>query len=137
VTLPKGPQVQLRLLRTSALIALTAGAADSVGSTLYAGLRIGAPRLLLVLFALWVVSPFSVLAVGHRISTRWSTSFRAALYVTTVIVALASMAVYGIVAFGTARPKTAVFVMVAPVSWLLSAIPIAAGVLKSHGAQSD
>ena len=59
------------LLRTAAVIGLGAGAAGSVGFMLYAGQRVGAPRFLLGLFAMWVVSPFVVLAVGHVVSKRW------------------------------------------------------------------
>lgn len=47
-----------------------------------------------------------------------------ALWVTTVL-AVASLAIYGAVAFGASRPKTVVFVIVAPASWLLPAIVVA------------
>jgi hypothetical protein len=59
-----------RFTEAVALTALAAGAAGSVGFTLYAGLRIGSPRLLLVLFAVWVVFPFAFLAVAYLASRR-------------------------------------------------------------------
>ena len=110
------------LLRRAAVIGLGAGAAGSVGFMLYAGQRVGAPRFLLGLFAMWVVSPFAILAAGHIVSKRWSVLTRATLYGMTSVVTVASLAIYGAAAFGPSRPKTAVFVIVAPASWLLMAI---------------
>ena len=49
----------LGLLRAVALIEVVAGAVGSVGLTLRAGQR--SPRLLLVLFTIWVLSPFVAL----------------------------------------------------------------------------
>src|SRR5206468_12310400 len=83
------------LLRTAAVIALWAGAAGSVGLMLYAGHRVGAPRLLRGLFAMWVVSPFVMLAVGYVMSKRWSVLTRATLYGVTPVVAVAFLASFG------------------------------------------
>ena len=120
------------LLRTAAVIALWAGAAGSVGLMLYAGHRVGAPRLLLGLFAMWVVSPFVMLAVGYMVSRRWSVLTRATLYGVTPVVAVASLVIYGAAAFGAHRPKTAVFVIVAPASWLLVASLVATAAFLSR-----
>jgi hypothetical protein len=51
----------LSVLRTAALISLVAGAADSVGFMLRAGHQ-NPSRVLLILFAIWVLSPFVALA---------------------------------------------------------------------------
>ena len=109
-----------------------AGAAGSVGFMLHAGQRVGSPRVLLGLFAMWVVSPFAVLAVGHVVSKRWSVFTRATLHGVMSVVAVASLAIYGAVAFGAPRPKTAVFVIVAPASWLLTAIAVATAAFMSR-----
>jgi hypothetical protein len=122
------------LLRTAAVIGLGAGAAGSVAFMLYAGQRVGAPRFLLGLFAMWVVSPFVVLAVGHVVSKRWSVLTRATLSAVTPVVTVASLGIYGAAAFGTPRPKTAVFVIVAPASWLLTAIVVATAAFLSRRA---
>ncbi len=119
-------------LRTAAGICVGAGAAGSVGFMLYAGQRVGAPRFLLGLFAMWVVSPFVVLAVGYVVSKRWSVVTRATLYGVMPVVIVASLAIYGAVAFGAPRPKTAVFVMVAPASWLLMAMVVATAAFISR-----
>jgi hypothetical protein len=107
-----------------ALIALTTGAVGSVGFMLHAG-RHNNSRLLLVLFALWVLSPFIALALAAMVSKRWSVRIRATLYTLMLIIALCSLAIYGYVALGPPRPKTAaVFVVVPPSSWLLIAIAL-------------
>jgi hypothetical protein len=99
--------------------------------TLYAAYRVGAPRLLIALFAMWVVSPFVLLAAGHVLSRRWSLLIQAAVHGVTVLVAAASLTVYGVVALGAARPKTAVFVIVAPASWLLVATVVGTAALMA------
>jgi hypothetical protein len=117
------------LLRAAALIAVLLGAVGSVGLMLYVGRR-NDSRILLVLFALWVLSPFMVLVLANVVfAKRWSVLTRAALYTVMLVLTLGSLALYGDVAFGPPRAKTAfVFVVVPPASWLLIAIvvPIAA-----------
>ena len=116
----------LGLLRAAALIALPAGAVGSVGLMLRAG---HPPLFLRVLFAIWVLSPFMALALANVVSKRWSDLTRAALYGVMLAVTLATLAIYGNVAFGPPRAQRAfVFVVVPPASWLLIAIvvPIAA-----------
>jgi hypothetical protein len=118
----------LGLLRAAALIAVLAGAVGSVGLTLHAG-RHNDSRILVVLFVLWVLSPFVALLWANNVSKRWTVLTRATLYSVTLVLALASSAVYGEVALGGSRAKTAfAFVIVSPASWLLTAVvvPIAA-----------
>ena len=118
----------LVLFHAAALIAVLAGAVGSVGLMLHAGHR-NPSRLLLVLFALWVLSPFIALVLANMVSKRWSVLTRAALYTVMLVLAVGSLAIYGDVALGPPRTKAAfVFVVVPPASWLLIAIvvPIAA-----------
>src|SRR5258708_28665132 len=115
-------------LRTAALIAVLAGAAGSVGLMLYVGRRNNS-RILLLLFALWVLSPFVALILADVVSKRWSVLTRAALYDMMLVLTLASLAIYARVAFGPPRAQAAfAFVVVPPASWLLIAlvVPIAA-----------
>ena len=88
--------------------------------------------MLLGLFAVWVVSPFVVLALGYVVSKRWSLLTRATLYGVTPVVTVASLVIYGTVALGALRPKTAVFVIVAPASWLLIATVVATAAFISR-----
>ena len=114
-------------LRAAAMIAVVVGAAGSVGLLLRAGQR--TPRFLLVLMAIWVLSPFIALVLANVVSKRWSSLTRATLYGVMFAVALGSLAIYGDDAMGHRRPQAAfVFVLVPPASCLLIAIavPIAA-----------
>jgi hypothetical protein len=114
-------------LRVAALIAVLAGAGGSFGLMLRAGQR--TPRFLLVLFAIWVLSPFMALVVANVVSKRWSVLTRATLYSVMLVVTLGSLAIYGDDALGHRRAQAAfVYVVVPPASWLLIAIvvPIAA-----------
>jgi hypothetical protein len=110
-------------LRTAALIALIVGVVGSVGLMLRAGQS--APRLLLILFTGWVLSPFVVLAGTELVSKRWSALTRVTLHIVTLVVALATLAVYGYVALGPPRERVApVFVLTPPLSWLLTGIAL-------------
>jgi len=129
----------LSVLRTTALIALPAGAAGSVGFMLRAGHR-NPSRVLLILFAIWVLSPFVALVFATIVSKDWSVLTRTTLHGVMLILTVSSLAIYGDVALGPPRAKTAfAFVVVPPVSWLLIAITISIAVLISrrHSARSS
>ena len=117
----------LGLLRAAARIAVLAGAAGSLGLMLRAGQR--TPRFLLLIFVVWVLSPFVALGWADGVSKRWPVLTRAALYGVMLVVTLGSLAIYGDDALGHRRAQAAfVYVVVPPASWLLIAIvvPIAA-----------
>jgi hypothetical protein len=119
---PQGSR--LAALRAAALIAVVVGAVGSVCLTLYAG-RHNDSRLLMALFAVWVLSPFMVLVFAHVVSKRWSVPTRAALYCVMLVLTLGSLAIYADVAFWPPRAKLAfVFVIVPPASWLFIAIVV-------------
>jgi hypothetical protein len=106
------------------MMAVVAGAAGSLAFTLRAGRR-NDSRVLLTLFGMWVLSPFIALLLADRISRGWSILTRATLYSLTLILGVASLAIYGDVAFGPPRAKPAfVFVIVPPASWLLIVIVV-------------
>jgi hypothetical protein len=122
----------LRLLRATAQLAVLAGAAGSVALMLYAGRR-NDSRILLALFAIWVIAPFMALAWAAIASKRWSAPTRTTLYCVMLVVTLGSLAMYGNVAFGPPRAQGAfVFVVVPPVSWLLMAIAVPLAALISR-----
>jgi hypothetical protein len=123
------------VLRAAAMIAVVAGAVGSVGLMLRAGQR--TPRFLLVLFVIWVLSPFVVLAWANIVSRRWSVLTRATLYCVTLVLTLGSLAIYGnLVSPPAGSPRAFVFVVVPPVSWALLAVvvPIAALISRRRGA---
>jgi hypothetical protein len=122
----------LSVLRTAALIALPAGAAGSIGLMLRAGHR-NPSRVLLILFAIWVLSPFVALLFAIMVSKDWSVLTRATLYGVVLVLTVTSLAIYGDAALGPPRMKTAfVFVVVPPASWLLIAITISIAALISR-----
>jgi len=122
----------LSVLRTAALIALPAGAAGSIGFMLRAGRR-NPSRVLLILFGIWVLSPFVALVFATIVSKDWSVLTRTTLHGVMLILTVSSLAIYGDVALGPPRAKTAfAFVVVPPVSWLLIAITISIAALISR-----
>ena len=116
-------------LRCASRIALLIGAAGSVALMLIAG-RHNNSRLLLAMFTVWVISPYVALAAVN-IRSR-STSIRRAIRILTLVITVAALAVYALIAFGPPRQKTApAFVIVPPVSVLLLAFVVGAAALTS------
>jgi hypothetical protein len=81
------------LAQASARIALVVGALGSLGFMLQAGRS--TPRLLLVAFIFWVLSPFVGLAWADKRSQGWSALTRLTLYWATLVITLGSLAYYG------------------------------------------
>ncbi len=122
---PEG--VLLIIVRTAALTAVLVGAVGSIILLLRAGRN--TPRFLLVLFVIWILSPFVALGWANLVAKRWSFLTRATLYCVTLVITLGSLAVYaGRVSPPKGSSRGFVFVIVAPASWLILAIavPIAA-----------
>ena len=103
--------------------ALLLGALGSLGFLLRAGQRNHSPPGLMALMALWVLAPFAALAVAYAAAKHWPDVARARLVRTSLIVALGSLAVYGVDALHPLAAKAAVpFVIVPAAAWLLLAI---------------
>ena len=115
----------MKALRLAFIAVLVAGAVTSEVLLLRAGQR--SPRLLLVLFTIWVLAPFAGLLWASRVSQRWSVMTRATLYCVGILIALASVAIYG--EFVSVRPSGAAnafqWVMVPPVSLVVMTIVVA------------
>jgi uncharacterized membrane protein YsdA (DUF1294 family) len=113
-------------LRLIALIALVIGTVGSIGLWIRAAQH--PPPLIIVLFVVWVLSPFVVLGIGHVAAKRWASSTQAALYWVTLLVTVASVVIYADDALGhrTTHPAF-VYVAVPPVSGLASAVAIGLG----------
>lgn len=120
----------LGLLSAAARVAVVAGAIGSVGLMLRAGRS--TPRLLLVVFVFWVVSPFVALAWASVVSERWSVLTRTTLYCVTLVITLGSLVIYGfdLTPAGSARAFS--FVAVPPGSWLLVAVVVPVAALVSR-----
>jgi len=114
------------ILRTLALIALAVGAVGSLVFMFRAGEH--TPRFLLVLFTIWVLSPFVALYWASIVSKRWSNLIRITLYCVTIIVALGSLVIYsGIVDVKPVGAANAfLFVAIPPISLIFIAIIVPA-----------
>jgi len=118
----------LGILRAVALIALIVGAAGSLVFMFRAGQQ--TPRFLLVLFTIWVLSPFAALLWANTVSKHWTVLTRVTLYCVALIVTFGSFAIYG--EWIDVRPAGAanafLFVIVPPASLIFIAIvvPVAA-----------
>jgi hypothetical protein len=107
-------------LRSTAAGAALIGAVCSLALMLQVG-RGQKSILLLILFTGWVLSPFVAIAAANFRSNRWPRP--GALHRTTLVVTLASIAIYSYAAFGPPIAKPAfIFLMVPLSSWLLLAI---------------
>jgi hypothetical protein len=130
-TKPQGERGFVGLLRGAAVIAAPVGAAGCVGLTLWSGRR-NESRILLVLFALWVLSPFMAVALANVVSKSWSVVSRATLDGVTLVLTLVSLAMYGDVHLRpAAKPNAFVFIVVPAASWLIIAIAVAVAALIS------
>ncbi len=108
----------LRLLPAMARIAVVVGAFGSLALMLRAGRN--TPRVLLVLFAIWILSPYVGLAWANMVSLRWAVVTRATLHVVTLVIALGAPAIYAAaILLSQGPPRGNFFVLVPPVSVLL------------------
>ena len=122
----------LIIMRTTAFIVVISGAVGSLGFTLHAG-RNNKSILLILLFVVWVLSPFVALAVGNVISNRWPVLTRMILYSLTIALTIGSLVSYsGIFSLPGTKPGF-IFLVVPLISWLLIAIfiPIARSLSRS------
>ncbi len=122
------------MLRTVALIAAVVGGAGSVTFLLQAGSRNSALILLVVLFSIWVLSPFIVLLWAIFRSTRFPETTRSTLYGATIGLAFASLAIYSrlIDVKPAGSPNTFLFVAVPPASWAVIAIVMSIATMRSR-----
>jgi hypothetical protein len=112
--------------RMMALVILLAGAAGSLGFMFYAG-HGQRSVVLIILFTVWVLSPFAGLLIADRSSGRWTVRSRVTLYWLIIVIALGSLMIYSgfLIPFGT---KPAFKFLVVPfISWLLLLTVILAG----------
>lgn len=112
---------------------LLVGAAGSIALTIYAGRRVGAPISLQVLFAGWVLTPFVLLRAMIGWSSRRPSLIARALETITPVVTFVSLGIYAAIALGPSRPKTQVFVLVPPASWIVIAAALGTAIALARG----
>jgi hypothetical protein len=122
------------IIRSVAAWIVVAGAGASLVFMLHAARR-QQSRLLLLLFGLWVLSPFLAALVAGWVSRRWSSAIQRAVDVLMVLLALASCVIYGTVAFGNLSVKIGFIFLIVPLaSWafMLLAFGTAALISSRH-----
>ena len=100
-------------LRSVALIVLLFGAIGSIG--LLRRAQQHPPPIVVVGFIVWVLAPFVLLGIANLFWARWGRTLRITLFVVTLFVAAASLAIYVYDSFAhrTAKPAF-VYVAVPP-----------------------
>src|SRR3954453_16427322 len=126
-----GPDASVDPFRRVARTALAIGAAGSLALMVYAG-RHNRSIALVLLFTVWVSSPFVALAVADRWARCWKAASRAAFYGVMFAVSPGSLLVYAFDALRP-RPQAAFFyVLVPPSCWMIGAAVLAIAVLLSR-----
>jgi hypothetical protein len=111
-------------IRGAALIAVASGAVGSLAFMFHVG-RQQRSMILIILFTVWVLSPFAALLWADVLSKYWSVVARATLHAAALVIALGSLAIYGVVALGPPRPQPAFWFLIVPLaSWLLMAVVV-------------
>jgi hypothetical protein len=117
---------------TSQRVAIFVGAAGSLALLLYAG-RSNTHLLITLLFIVWVLAPFALLALAERRSGRWSPRAQTTLRAMTLIVAAASLGIYVYrAAFSPRTTGAFLFVIVPPVAVVLLLFALAIASLMSR-----
>ncbi|HXO85561.1 MAG TPA: hypothetical protein VN803_08540 [Gemmatimonadales bacterium] len=122
---------------TSPRVAIIVGAAGSLALLLYAG-RSNTHLLITLGFIVWVLGPFALLALAERRSGSWSPHAQATLRAMTLLIAAASLAIYGYRA--AVPPSTTgafLFVIVPPVTVVLLLIALAIASLMSRPSRKE
>jgi hypothetical protein len=104
--------------------AILAGAVGSIGFLIRVGH--GSPRFILTLIGIWVLAPFVAVSFVDAMSKRWPAVSRPILHAYMLVLAAASLVVYGAELVWPHKPAAFVFVALPPLSILLMAIVIAA-----------
>ena len=109
---------KIDLFRTSVLGLLFAGGLGSLVLTIQAG-RNNKSIVLVLLFAIWVLSPFAGLLVANLTSKLWQRTPRITLYYLTVFLTLGSLVCYSGVLNPLKMKNAAIFLIVPLLSWMV------------------
>lgn len=114
----------------SARTANIIGGLIAVALTAFSGRNSG-QYLLMVLFAIWVAAPFVLLEWAHRASPTWPPPTKTTLDVVTVLVTVATIALYTYRALRPPRTTGAfIFTITPPVSIILATATIGVAALR-------
>ena len=123
---------RLNIVRVAAMNASVAGAVGSFGLMLWVG-RQNPSWILLILFTIWVLSPFAALLIVNIVSHRWGVIVRATIYCVTLALTPSSLAIYADVVLRPPESTPAFRFLVVPLaSWLVLTIAVSIAVLISR-----
>jgi hypothetical protein len=115
-----------RRLRTVCVMAVSIGALGSFALMLYTG-RHNSSVLLILLFTVWVLSPFLALLVANFFSKRWAMLKRVTLYCLMLVITACSLVSYSGALSPPGTKPAFVFLIVPLISWLLMLVVFAIG----------
>ena len=120
--------------RAAALVVVLLSAAVSLGLMLWVG-RHNASVVLILLFTVWVASPFAGLLYLDRTARRWQAARQQAAYWQMHLIGLGSVAIYAAVALLMhLRKPAAPFLAVPAATWMLIAAALWTGNFKQKPA---
>jgi hypothetical protein len=99
---------------------------------LYVGRR-NPSIVLIAMFVAWVLGPYVLMLRAYAISSAWPALTRMTLHALMLVIPIATMAIYGLVAW-RARAKPAFYFLVVPVA---SCIVLGSGLLIAWRASRD
>ena len=115
----------LSSFRSIAFFIILAGAGASLDFVLHTGAK-NHSIFLVLLFVVWVLSPFVGLLAANAMSIRWPSRNRVLFYVLVLLISVGSVACYsGALKFPGARPAF-VFLAIPLISWLLIGVMVQA-----------
>ena len=118
-------------------VTIIVGAAGSLALMLYGG-RSNTHLLITLLFMVWVLAPFALLALAERRSGSWAPATRVTLRALTVLVTVGSLAIYGYrAAFPPHSTGAFLFVIVPPVAVVLVLVALVIVSLMSRPSRKE
>src|ERR1044071_4488357 len=119
-------------LRKTAFIAAFLASIVSVALMLRA-CRFNDSPFALVLIALWILSPMAALALADLAANRWPILGRSTVNILMLLLAAASLIIYGIDVLIPLSPRRGFpYALIPLVSWLLLAIVLAVAAFRTH-----
>ena len=110
------------------------GALACLGLTIRAG-RNNHSLILILLFGIWVFTPFMGLVVAYILSNRWSAITRKVIYLLAMVLTVVSLLIYSGVWIPTHMKPAFMFLIFPLLSWIILAvvIPLTASRFKRQG----
>jgi hypothetical protein len=131
-------RLHLNVLRIISVTILFLGMTGSLGFMLYTG-RNNKSVLLMLLFAIWILSPFIALLRINTIAKKWSAFSRISLFSLMIILSSGSLAGYsGLLNLKETKPAF-VFLLIPLISWMLMVlvIPVAAALSRRFSQKEE